>query len=122
MGITPNPYESLDEAVERLQALTEEAVGLAAEIKRRTQYHGLQVRRAILACLQNRDTPCEAAEIAKEIWEGGVTTTSDFHTFFNTVKLTLSNLSANGEIHKKWGAGYLFGTRPPPNPSRLPPP
>lgn len=115
MTITANPHDNLREAVERLQAITEEAVGLAAEIKRRTKYGGLQVRRAIKVCLQDRDMPCDADEIAKEIWEGGVTTRSDFDTFFNTVKQTLDYLAANGEIHRKWGSdsGYLSGSRPP---------
>ena len=116
MSVTPDPYKRLDEAVERLQELTEEAVGLVAEIKRRTMYHGLQVGGAILEHLRSQNAPIATGKIAREIWEGGVTTTSDFDTFSNTVKLTLDKLRNDGQIHYRIGSGWRIAcprTEPP---------
>ncbi len=114
MATTPDPRESLDKAVERLQELTEEAVRLAAAIRRRTRYHGVTVGSALLEYLESQDVPRTASVIAEELWEGGVTTDSEFAGFTATVKNTLQQLSNRDQIHwssHELGSGYVLGLR-----------
>ena len=114
MATTSDPYKRVDEAVERLQELAEEAIGLIADIKRRTRYHGTTVQSALLHYLEGQNVPRSEDVIAKELWEGGVTTTSDFDGFTSTVGTTLQRLSDNTRIHRTSG-GYVLGPRPSPN-------
>ena len=91
----PHGRDNLDRLVERLREINEEAVGLVDEIERSSRYGGHKLADGLEAVLRRKNTPQRAGEIAKQLWEGGVATKSDFAA---NVKLRLGQWHSKGWV------------------------
>lgn len=107
----PHGHDNLDRLVERLRELTEEAVGLVDEIERSSRYGGHKLGDGLEAVLGRKDTPRRAREIAKELWEGGVATRSDFATFAVNVEQRLWQWHSKGWVELTEGGFKWRGDR-----------
>lgn len=92
-------HRVLRDAVERLQAITEEATKLVDEIAVRTRYDGLSIREGIRRCLGDNDAPVRGEDIASKLWLGGVHTQSDDRErLIANVRSTLHAMKRNREV------------------------
>ena len=92
-------HRVLRDAVERLQAITEEATALVNEIAVRTRYDGLSIREGIWMCLGDNGAPISEQDIASELWLGGVHTQSDDRKrLIANVRTTLHDMRRRGEV------------------------
>ncbi len=94
----PHGQDNLERVLKRLRELNEEAVGLVDEIERSSRYGGHKLGDGLKAVLRRRDTPQRAREIARELWEGGIATSSDFATFAANVEQRLWQWHSEGSV------------------------
>lgn len=90
--------DNLEGLITRLRELHEEAVGLVDEIERSSRYGGHKLGDGLKVVLRRRDTPRRASEIARELWEGGVATSSGFATFAANVEQRLWQWHSKGSV------------------------